>query len=179
MPDQLTNNADALRLFFTEDIYLVKEPLREEVQPVVLSADRKDEPPVPALGYETFNYLGKNKKHILILVNDDKNDVSTEKGNELLRNIVKAINLTANDFALLNYSRYPGASYQQLYAFFSSKLVFCFGVSADDLGLAAQPLHEIGRVKETEVVICSNLEQLAEDLPGKKALWGNLKKLNL
>jgi hypothetical protein len=189
MSGQLSTHAAALRLFFTEDIYLVQEPIAWDaglqviVSEVTASAKAEDLPvrtdSIPVQQYDTFNSLGKNQKNILILVNDADHKVSTETGSELLRNIVKAINLSANDFALVNYAEYPGASYTQLSSFFCGKLVFCFGVSASDLQMEELPLNEINNLADARVILCANLKQLAEDQQSKKVLWGNLKKLNL
>lgn len=196
MGDQLTTNAEALRLFFTEDVYLVKDaasalPVTAEVrqepvaQPPVIAIAAVEErsvavPPVIAQGStRIYKHLGKNQKHILILVNDEQHDVSTEQGRELLRNIVKAIGLTANDFALLNYQSAKGASFSDLIQFFSSKVVFAFGLNATQLGLHEQPQNVILTQDNTQLIFSSNLDALAADLTGKKTLWGSLKKLSI
>ena len=121
MPSQLTTDEQALRLFFTDDFYLVDEPgvLKDSrpqpelkpglpegpVSPVEpVSAEAR--PEILKSAAPVFKFLGNNKRNILILVNDPENEVSDEKGRELLRKIVKSVNLTANDFALLNYANY-------------------------------------------------------------------------
>lgn len=137
MTNQLTSNAEALRLFFTEDIYLVKdefkaafvEPVKEvqevaQTESIVLpktEAKVYEEPIADLLMVQEpnmvskpkldFKYLGKNQRNILILVNDSENEVSTEQGRELLRKLVNAIALTAKDFALVNYANYNTATH--------------------------------------------------------------------
>lgn len=175
---QLTNSAEALRLFFTEDIYLVKneEDTAAATLPVTASVVHKEaETPVPMV----FKYLGKNQKNVLILVNDLENEVSTERGRELLRNLVKALQLTANDFALLNFSSYKAVKFEELHRFFSSRLVLAFGVSALELGLEDLPLHMISTRGEVQLVFTGNLDLLSVDQAGKKTLWGSLKQINL
>lgn len=199
MGEQLTTSAEALRLFFTEDIYLVNSedkilsaaqpelksaPVMEVVIPVVeekipiinaVVAEVK----IPAAQAVVFKYLGKNQKNILILVNDAGNDVSTDKGKELLRNIVKALQLTANDFALLNYAAYANTGFEEFRSFFNSKLVFAFGVTPLHLGLGEQPVNEIIMHGAAQLIFSGNLDQLADDQIGKKTLWGSLKKLSI
>lgn len=183
MSGQLTTHRDTLRLFFTDDIYLVSEPF-----PLSAVAAREinessniqpEETKDNVIQYKTFDHLGKNQKNILILVNDPSHKVSTEKGSELLRNIVRAINLSANDFSVVNYAQYPGASYTQFKSFFSPKLAFCFGVSAADLQLNEQTYNEIHNLENGRIIFCSKLDQLADDQQSKKLLWESLKKLNL
>ncbi len=183
MHSQLTSNAEALRLFFTEDIYLVAEsnPVAKIVeglnnlnakgeniqQPIATTQKPKTE----------FQFLGKNQKNILILVNDAVNDVSTEQGRELLRKLVKAIDLTANDFALVNYARYTSENYTDLSNFFSCKLMMSFGVSAADLDLPNQELNQLIKHNETTHIFAKNLHDLDADLTSKKVLWTSLQQL--
>ncbi|RZM27784.1 MAG: hypothetical protein EOO88_11415 [Pedobacter sp.] len=194
MGDQVTNNSAALRLFFTEDVYLLKE----DVQPM----DKQEETQVPhaqhtetvsilptvntqaaatstAIAELNFKYLGKNLRDILILVHDRNNDVSTDEGRELLRNIVKAIGLTANDFALINYAEHPGVTFDQFRKSLSSKTLFAFGVTPDQLGLPVTAQHTATQYNSVTMIFSSDLHQLSTDQQGKKMLWGSLKQMNL
>jgi hypothetical protein len=175
MSNQLTSNAEALRLFFTEDIYLGKEnaklPLADK--PAVNEAAG-----TPLHVQETsFNYLGKNQKNILILVNDDLNEVSSAQGRELLRNLLKAIGWTANDFALVNYAHYKKTAYAAFETFFNCKLVLAFGLTADDLGLPPSPSHRIVEQQGAKMIFTNNLHDLAGDQASKKILWDSLQQL--
>ena len=127
----------------------------------------------------SFKFLGQNKKKILILVNDADHEVSDEAGRELLRKIVKSINLTASDFALLNYAKYPKTSFVDLQQYFSSVLVFAFGVSSGDLQLPSHPENKIVMEGDVRVIFSGELRKLEQDPIGKKTLWGSLKQLGL
>jgi DNA polymerase III psi subunit len=251
MGDQLASGAEALRLFFTDDLFLVKEeeivyetaavnpvkvmpaadivtvagrPAEEAVNektahlatatnlPLVDAAVEiagepeigkvtsmlniidhinggEAVPPVPA-GLNkavaapvtvppVFKYLGKNQKNVLILVNDQQNETSTERGRELLRNIVKALQLTASDFALLNYAGYEHTPLTALTAFFKSRLVLSFGVGASQLGLAIQGVNTLVNEEGVQLIFSQNLDPLADSQADKKALWGSLKQIKL
>jgi hypothetical protein len=131
---------------------------------------------IAATSGTVFKYLGKNQKNVLILVNDGENDVSNEAGKELLRNLVKAMQLTANDFALLNYSYYTHVKFDELSKFFSSTLVLGFGVNPAQLGLDDQPAHSIGTHGAIKLIFTGRLDLLAGDQEGKKKLWSSLKQ---
>jgi hypothetical protein len=167
MANQLTSNAEALRLFFTEDIYLLPEnnvaDMVEKIESVKVNI--------------AFKYLGKNQKNILILVNDQQNDVSTEEGRELLRKLVKAIGLTANDFALVNYAGYKEQKFEDFRAAFDCKLVLAFGVAAVDLGLPQQAQHQLSNYGDIKLVFTTNLADLDQDQASKKLLWASLQQL--
>lgn len=194
MGDQLTTSAEALRLFFTDDVYLVNDdavlpvvvpaaavPVVEQVtvKEIPVAVPVVDMTAVPEAAPVTFKYLGKNQKNVLILVHDVENEVSTERGRELLRNLVKAIQLTANDFALLNYTAYAGTKLDDFSSFFSSRLVLAFGVTPVQLGMEERAQHMLHRHGTMQLVFSGNLDQLAADQDGKKTLWGSLKQIQL
>ena len=189
MPDQLTTNGDALRLFFTDDIYLVNEPSitwglpQEEQLPTTKNSEQTSPIPIaeviepkPQLN---FQFLGGNKRNILILVNDPDHEVSDEPGKELLRKIVKSINLVTADFALVNYAKYQGASFEDLKGYFNSALVFSFGVAAAEMGLIDHPMHSVVSEGDVRLIFSHELRKLDADIILKKSLWGILQKLTI
>jgi len=216
MENQVTNNANALRLFFTDEVFLVKDesveilPLRnaEPVYPAENVTVKTEEeavltveiaqipginptnspkvypegPEIPHLVTEsapekTFKFLGGNKKSVLILVNDNQNDVSTDQGRELLRKIVKAIDLGTPDFALLNYSNYNGTDFVELHRFFKPAIMLSFGVAFADLKLNLTWQNEIIVHETTRIIFAPNLHHLDSDILAKKTLWGHLQKI--
>ena len=205
MNSQLTVDAAALRLFFTDDIYMVNytdsqydtsavgsgtiagvggNPVSGPIPSIPLI-----KPQITALAAEPatssvqqpveFKFLGKNKRNILILVNDEHNEVSDESGRELLRKIVKSVNLSANDFALLNYAGCKGTGFKQLQEYFSCALVFAFGVSPAELSLPAHPEHSVVSEGGVRMIFSAELRVLDQNAAGKKALWGSLQSLGL
>ncbi|WP_285059234.1 hypothetical protein [Pedobacter ginsengisoli] len=192
MPSQLTTDEQALRLFFTDDIYLVTEAEvlqnREKQEETIGEVPEAEtipaepavqEAPQAETAAPAFKFLGNNKRNILILVNDKENEVSDEKGRELLRKIVKSVNLSANDFALLNYANHAGVSFAQLQSYFSSVIVFAFGVSPQHLGLGNHPENTMVTEGEVKLIFSAELRKLEEDQNGKKVLWGSLKQLGI
>ncbi|MCJ0742099.1 hypothetical protein [Pedobacter montanisoli] len=196
MHSQLTHNEQALRLFFTDDVYLVNEPVQQydlQEKPSVESKEKaplkveeqsaKIEVPViaetPAVTQAVnFVYLGKNQKNILVLVNDAENSVCSKEGMEFLTKIVGAVGLTSKDIAILNFARNAHARYESLKSFFGFRLLMSFGVSASELGLEKEfPLHDLELYNDVEIIFTSNLHPLSSDLSAKKQLWGNLKQL--
>ncbi|RZJ41790.1 MULTISPECIES: hypothetical protein [Pedobacter] len=216
MENQLTNNANALRLFFTEDVFLVKDETVEitavdHEKPVyhsiinenvlaeekglapkneLISIEKVDvvvntytpkveiphivaEPTAP----KTFKFLGGNKKSVLILVNDIQHDVSTEQGRDLLRKIVKAVDLSTPDFAIVNYAQYDGTEFNEFQEFFKPAIMLSFGVEITDLKLNVTWQNEIIQHGNTKIIFAPNLHQLDSDLISKKQLWGNLQKI--
>ncbi|MES2458502.1 MAG: hypothetical protein V4594_23315 [Bacteroidota bacterium] len=205
MERQLTADEKALPLFFTDDVYLVAEAepiaaqqISTENSPVNASAIAVEQPiaPQPTIVLEevvlqpvapsqpvapptVYKFLGNNKRNILILVNDAAHDVSDEKGRELLRKIVKSVNLTAADFALLNYAGYHNTSFAQLKQYFSCAFVFAFGVSPQHLGMDNHPQNKVVTIGSVKLIFSAELRKLEEDMEAKKTLWGSLKQMGL
>lgn len=192
MAEQLTTNTEALKLFFSDDIYLlanenitgkeeVNEPEKKEPveMPAAVVAEPVTPPEVTEIRTVEFSYLGKNARNILILVCDPQNQVSTEEGRELLRKIVKAIDLSATDFALVNCAAYQGVSFAEFQTYFKPRLLLSFGVLPEQIGLAGQQQHSLMRQGDIDLIFSSELHALSEDMNGKKALWASLKQLNV
>lgn len=183
MGTQLTSNDEALRLFFTEDIYLVAES--NPIDKVVVGLNTliakeenvKETISVPQKPKTEFKFLGKNQKQVLILVKDPVNEVGSEQGRELLRKLVKAIDLTANDFALVNYANYASEKYEDLNGFFGCKLMIAFGVTSAELDLPTQPVHQLVTYNGAKHIFAKNLNDLDADLASKKVLWASLQQL--
>ena len=216
MESQVTNNANALRLFFTDDVFVVEDKSVKIVLPAVVevvfaavsipkvamkeavvvventvipaenplpqSESNTKEVEIPhileePLQLKTFKFLGGNKKSVLILVNDTAYDVSTEQGRELLRKIVKAVDLASPDFALLNYANYSGTTFAELHQFFKPQIMLSFGVEASHLKLDLSWNGDIIVHETTRIIFAPNLHPLDSDLSAKKSLWGNLQKI--
>lgn len=201
MANQLTSNAEALPLFFTEEIFLIKDEVKESVAtPIVVKEEIVElaapQIEVPMLSVEPilstptsqkeptivkteFKFKGLNKKNILILVNDATHEVSGAEGVELLRKIVLSIGLQGADFALVNYANYPDTSFNSLKEFFNCKLMLAFGVIANELKLNEVPSNHLVQQEGTRMVFAENLQSLDSNKAGKIALWAALKELKI
>lgn len=249
MGDQLANNPEALRLFFTEDIYLVPQ-VAEEL--AVISSKAVNESPLgqesqqknteeaevvatsqnipsnlkenivsvqepasasvnePASRYNldhnkndisgdlsdiktdnqqsqashaapelNFVFRGKNARNILILVYDEVNEVTTEAGREVFKNIVKAKDLLASDYAIVNFASYKDSNFSDLKRFFNAKAILTFGVGAAQLGLGEYPQHKVITHEGVRLMFSADLHELSMDMNIKRALWTALKEMEL
>ncbi|MET3113345.1 DNA polymerase III psi subunit [Pedobacter sp. CG_S7] len=167
MAEQLTSNTEALRLFFTEDIYLIPNQVAAPLAPIV------EVLPV------SFNFEGENSRNVLILVSDVNFTLSTVPGTALLWKIVAAIKLTNKECAVLNYANYPDQSFADLAAFFKPQLLLSFGVPPETLGLPAQQTEVLGQQNGVKAIFSATLDALELDINIKKALWKSLQQLTL
>jgi len=156
------------------------DPVSNNQPPIIPTIDNpvhRTQPEVPAT--QTFSYVGANERNILILVNDEKFPVSTQQGRELLGNILKAIGLSRNDCALVNYTDCKGADFEQFKDFFQPKYVFAFGVTPEQLKISTTAYNSIVSLGTCKLIFSSNLDALSDDAATKKLLWGSLKQIEL
>ncbi|WP_443936556.1 hypothetical protein [Pedobacter sp. MW01-1-1] len=205
MENQLINNANALRLFFNDEVFVVEDksvemPHFNNAEAVSASIEKIESPVVtipvapeapvqkvsiteipaihtPPVSAKTFKFLGGNQKSVLILVNDAQNPVSSEQGRELLRKIVKAVDLATPDFAVVNYANYSGTTYAELKFFFKPKIVLSFGVDFSAISLSLTWQGDILLHENVKLIFAPNLHDLEQSREGKVALWANLQKI--
>jgi len=184
MAGQITRDTEALKLFFTEDIFLVPN----EVQPAVKTAVETSElsTPEPAEKLVTpspakiaYPSIGQNKRKILILVKAAEYPESTTQGVPLLWNIVKAIKLDPNDVAVFNYSAYPNLPLEDLQTYFQPQLLISFGIESTALSISSQPLQVLVTLEKMNAIFSLTLKGLDEDINSKKLLWKSLQQLTL
>jgi hypothetical protein len=167
MAAQLTSNTEALRLFFTDDIYLVPNEMQVQEPAPVYNAPK------------SFTYHGKNVRKVLILVNDASHEVSSASATALLWKIAGAIKLTPEDCALVNLSTYPDTNFKDLQAFFKPQFLLSFGVLPAALGLPEQEMNVLGQQQGMNAIFSAGLLLVESDENIKKGLWKSLKQLTL
>lgn len=169
MGHQLLDNDLALRLFFTDPIFIPVEKISSET---AIST-----PEVEGLADEVleFKFIGGNLQKILVLVNDPSNDVSTPEGADLLRNILKFMQLKSADFALVNYADYPLATCKDLFTFFSPKLILGFGIDPKKIALENIGLNKLVTVESCKVLLTTDLPIMAADSALKRTFLSSLK----
>jgi len=170
MAEQITRDTEALKLFFTEDIFLVPNDVHPVVKTTIVT------PPPAVIAYPS---IGQNKRKVLILVNGAEYPESTTTGVALLWNIVKAIKLDPNDVAVFNYSDYPNLSLEDLQTYFQPQLLISFGIESTALSLSPQPLQVLVGLEKMNAIFSLTLQGLDEDINSKKLLWKSLQQLTL
>ncbi|RZL10355.1 MAG: hypothetical protein EOO89_21060 [Pedobacter sp.] len=174
MSDQLLTDGTALRMFFTEPVYIITSESKHinelNTEPATIITTEPTEISAPPIA--SFKYIGNNTRNVLILVNDPEHAVSTSEGNELLKNILKHIKLVKEDFALLNYDTCKATSFSVLQSHFTPRIVLLFGVTEIELSFM--------REEHPEVILIEGaaLHVMAAEIEKKKAFWNSLKQVN-
>lgn len=182
MHDQLVNDPEALKMFFTEPVFLVPDAAQTPAEiipphtaPSIVPEKTIPVTNIPAPKATSYQYIGENKRNILIVVNDPENDVANDQGKEMLRNLMKHLGIGGKDFAMINFHRYPDANFQLLNDFFQVRSAFFFGVTPADIGIAAN--ENFQKVGGASLYFAANLSNM--EMADKKSLNALLKNFSL
>ncbi len=123
-------------------------------------------------------WLGNNRKHILLAVNNSDTVHLPDKDLEFLTSILSACRLSLEDVTILNIQNFPGAGYKELTGQFGSTQVLLFGMEPAELGLPMNfPPFQNQAFNKVHYLHAPSLARLAENRQLKSELWAALKKI--
>ena len=127
---------------------------------------------------ELIKYLGKNNRHILILVNEKEHKFLGDDELSFLMNILNACNVTMADAALVNAYADENVVYENLQKFFEPTTILFIGTEPQALGFPVQiPMYQVQAYNKQQYLCTPSLQKLSADKEEKKQLWVALKKI--
>lgn len=126
-------------------------------------------------------WLGKNKKHVAILLHDENNKFISEDNLNFLLSILNACRLTPDDIAVVNIAKTP-VDYSQLKETLSPSAILLFDVQPEAIAIKAKPVYYTTFTHDNcKLLSAVSLDKLNGNTPEKKLekgkLWNGLKKL--
>ncbi|MEY3416012.1 MAG: hypothetical protein RL060_123 [Bacteroidota bacterium] len=176
----MENKEALLTQLFEEDIYLI---LKDDVNHVEekLVAEIKTLPvETPATKVEivesltVVNFLGQNKKQILIILANQGTAICTAPNLDFLTKILNAIKLSLDDVALIDESLFDRKKYQ-LPPF---QQLVSFG-SASFFTAQSMPIPTAKYLSSKTILHADSIEMVQADVLLKKQLWGALQQMFL
>lgn len=161
-------NEAALKLLYDEELFIVKE------KTYVQEANKTETEVVsePAPEPITIKFKGDNKKGIVILFENDKNEALEQSDETLLLNILKAVGLSLEDVALLNHHTI-GVDWKGK---IEANKVLVFGTSPTAYSISCDT-YAITENESKQWLFSHSLSELANDKQLKAKLWGKLQEL--
>ena len=127
---------------------------------------------------DLIQYLGKNSRHILILVNEQDHKFLGDDELSFLMNILNACNITMADAALVNAFGDENVNYENLINIFEPTTILFIGTEPQALGFPVQiPLYQVQAYNKQQYLCAPSLQKLSTDKEQKKQLWLALKKI--
>ena len=127
---------------------------------------------------ELIKYLGKNNRHILIVVNEKDHKFLGDDELSFLMNILSACNITMADAALVNAYADENVMYENLIKNFEPSTILFIGTEPQALGFPVQiPMYQVQAYNKQQYLCTPSLQKLSADKEEKKQLWVALKKI--
>ncbi len=165
-----------LKLFFEEDIYLIKKEITSTKLPKVKTpAPIKETISTTASIVENSKLMacqGGNAKGIAIIITNDSNDFLNTTDESLLLNILKAIGLSLEDVAIINQHT-TGTDWVNQVEFTKA---IVFGILPSTYGFVTEN-YNIQQKDQTQWLFSDSLFSLASDKVLKGNLWDKLQEL--
>jgi hypothetical protein len=191
-----TNESNALRLFMTEDIYIldqqpvsseneikIEKPTAAEKVFIAEKTAMSEIPvaiPVPDSAVikkpKEFSYLGENNKYFLILIDDAKNKEINSLQKETLLKIMSAKGLELRDLAILNLDQFPGTNITELKEFFSCSKMVLFGINPQRIELPPISSNKVENHANVMLFSTYNIDEMINDVTKKKDFWAVMKE---
>ncbi|RZK49673.1 MAG: hypothetical protein EOO99_04770 [Pedobacter sp.] len=175
------DNAQALRLFFQEELYVfpdTKLNSQDEVKQEELISEIAETGVGKAeKSLAPLNYLGGNGQRILILLKDTLHKDLHAEERKLLMAILEAIKIKVSDYALVFWDAHTDYLFQDFTRVLTSQRVLSFGMNSELLGLGELPFNAIHEQAGVKFILTHHLTALKDDVQAKRAFWSQLKVL--
>jgi hypothetical protein len=127
---------------------------------------------------QSLNFLGKNQKQILIVVNDTEAIHLNDADTALLTGILNACKLNFNDVALINLAKHNEIDLSILQDNFNPKVMIAFGINLKSIAIDLQyDNYVISKLKTITFLNAASLTQIGKNVEEKKQLWNCLKSI--
>ncbi|MET3978442.1 DNA polymerase III psi subunit [Mucilaginibacter sp. UYP25] len=146
-------------------------------QPTPVSATPKTTEPIVQTPDNEFNYLGKNNKNFVVLVNYANEEHIAAAHLIALENILKRKELALDDVAILNVNKYAPVKLAALAAYFTPTRLVIMGADSLPEGIGKLPLNQPLQGKKTHVLYSFSFYEMMSSNDNKKLFWEQMKTL--
>ena len=174
-----TSSAANIPVAETQPIIELIPPVIE--QPIAEQTSVTPEPQTPDPLVKTpataFNYLGKNNKNFLVLVNYANEEHIAAAHLTALESILKRKDLSIDDVAILNVNRYMPLKLATLSEYFKPTRLVIMGKDSLPEGIGNLPLNQPLQGKKTHVLYSFSFDEMMSSNDNKKTFWEHMKTL--
>jgi len=145
---------------------------------IIQDLNSEESIPTYANDEDSIKYLGKNNRHILIVVNEKDHKFLGDDELSFLMNILSACNITMADAALVNSYGNENVVYDKLIKTFTPSTILFIDTEPQALGFPVQiPMYQVQAYNKQQYLCTPSLQMLSADKEEKKQLWIALKKI--
>jgi hypothetical protein len=167
---------NALRFILQDEIYLLDED-KNFSKPV--PTDHAEVNPDPEIETKqvNFNYLGANKKSLLIIVNYPEHEYMHPDHLTALESVLNRKSHSRDDVAILNLVKYTEADHEQLSAYFKPKTLILLGKGSIPNGMQHPQFNTPVNLDGVSVLYTFSFDEMMTNNDNKKAFWEQMKAI--
>jgi hypothetical protein len=124
-----------------------------------------------------FNYTGGYQQKFLILVHYPNHDVMEPGHLSALESTIKRRELSMDDIAIFNISKYPGTELKAIGKFFKPKRMLLLGKDAFPMGLVAPVFNQLTMLGTCQLLYSYSFGDMMGNKENTKAFWERMKML--
>lgn len=139
---------------------------------------KSEENPDEKASLKQFYSLGNNRKHILILIENDETLYLPDDQLNFLLGILAACNLSMEDVAIINIKKNNSVTYKSITKELKSEKIFLFGVNPGQIELPLDfPNYQIQQYNNQIYLTAPSLSRFHDNKAEKTNLWICLKQI--
>lgn len=166
----------ALQILMNDDLFLTNNDRHHVNEPVTLNLVEEaiqQVADVKTVTLNEFDFLGKNRKNFLILI-----DQSLQENHlKALESTLLRKQLLLDDVAILNYADYKNFNFEQLNAVFTAQKLVLFGLKPENLGLPEMVMNQVINNQNCQILYTYNFDEMLGNKEKTKAFWEPMKNL--
>ncbi len=185
------DNPNAFRFIMPDELYLLPEdkvaklnpvaaePVAVAAEPVIApqAAAVTEAPQAIKTTEPAFNYLGKNNKRFLILVNYQNEEFIATPHLAALENILKRKELALDDVAIFNINKYAPVTIAALKDIFKPEKLLILGETALPADLARLTLNKPVLSGGKSMLYSFSFGEMMDSNEMKKTFWEQMKTI--
>ncbi|MEJ0105464.1 MAG: hypothetical protein WDO19_24170 [Bacteroidota bacterium] len=132
----------------------------------------------PLIAAPQIQFLGGNKKNILILVNYEKLNYLPDEELTFLTSMLGACKLNLADVAIINLDKIPAPSYKEILDQLNGNILLLFGTDPSRLNLPVSfPHFQVQSFNKYTFLYTPSLDEMKNDKILKSKLWVCLRRI--
>jgi hypothetical protein len=145
--------------------------------PATTSAPAPPPAPVVETPPVNFNFMGGNKKNLLVITHYPGLEFINDMHLTALENILKRLEFSLDDAAIFNIAKHGDADHQQVLDFFKPKKLLLLGKNTLPSGIGQLTLNQPQQLNNCNTLFSFSFDEMMDSNENKKAFWEQMKKL--
>jgi hypothetical protein len=132
----------------------------------------------PAPVTKGIQFLGDNRKNILVLVSNENISYLADEDLSFLTSMLSACKLNLSDVAIVNLDNKPGLSYKEIKNELHSNVVLLFGTTPESINIPVSfPHFQVQSFNNNTFLYIPSLHEIQNDKILKSKLWVCLRRI--